>query len=71
MANSATRVEFRVGYTARGQKLTLIGERDGAGQISWSIRQDRAGPADDGLLLAGISSAVIQTMANAVRESAS
>lgn len=63
---STARVEHRVGYTARGQKLTLIGESDGKTEMSWSLRRDRAGPGQETVVIDGLTPATIRAMAEIV-----
>ncbi len=64
--NTTARVEHRVGYTARGQKLTLIGESDGKAEMSWSLRRDRAGPGQETVMIDGLSRATLVAMAEIV-----
>jgi len=71
MASSATRVEYRVGYTKLGQKVVLIGEREGHGQIVYSIKKEASSQRDEDDWIRGLSADVILAMAEAVRESAS
>lgn len=67
---TTARVEHRVGYTARGQKLTLIGESDGKADMTWSLRRDRAGPGQDTVVIEGLSRGTLQAMADIVGERA-
>lgn len=65
---SAEKVQYPAGYTKWGQKLTLIGERESNGQMSWSLRQDALNQRDESAIIRGLTAESIQKMADAVAE---
>lgn len=67
-SRSSERVEYSVGYTAWGQKLRLVGERDYMGKWLWSLHQDQLNLRDEANAVRGLSAENIRKMLAAVEE---
>lgn len=62
-SRSSEKVEFRAGYTKWGQKLTLIGELETNGKVSWSLRQDALNQRDETSTIRGLTRESIKAIA--------
>lgn len=62
------KIEFDVGQTRYGQRLTLILERDSAGALGWTFLQDAANQRDDRQRISGIATETLKQMAEAIGE---
>lgn len=65
---SAEKVQYPAGYTKWGQKLTLIGERESNGLMSWSLHKDALNQRDQSETIRGLTAESIQKMAAAIAE---
>lgn len=65
---SAEQVKCPVGYTKWGQKLTLIGDRESNGEVTWTLLKDPLNQRDETDTIRGLTADTIRKMAAAIEE---
>ena len=65
---SAEQVRYPAGYTKWGQKLTLIGDRESNGEMSWTLHKDQLNQRDDSDTIRGLTAESIRKMMAAIEE---
>lgn len=66
MSMEPSRMEYDIGETCYGQKLTLTHTKGTGGEKMWVLRQDPANQRDEGAVISGLTDATLLAISEAL-----